>query len=244
VIADFEMATEAMLRYVVKKTAIKRGQSAAPQSSSSPCRAASPRWKRKRSRTPPPRLARSDVHHHPEEPMAAAHGNQPAGSRSRAGNMIVDIGGGTTEVAMIALAGIVAGQSLRIAGDEMNDAIIRYLRQKYNLLIGLQTAELIKTTIGSAFPLQVETAVEVRGRDIARGIPAMHRVTSEEIRDALAEPIFAIVEAIRRTPGRNSAGAFGRHSATRHCVDRRRRIAQKSGFPTQRRIRHLSVPGR
>jgi rod shape-determining protein MreB len=113
--------------------------------------------------------------------------------------MVVDIGGGTTDVAIITLMGIVAGHSLRIAGDEMNDAIIRYLRHKYNLLIGVRTAELIKTTIGSAFPLDVEAAVEVRGRDLARGVPGMQRVKSEEIREALAEPIFAIVEAVRRT---------------------------------------------
>lgn len=132
------------------------------------------------------------------EPMAAALGtNLPI--KEPSGNMIVDIGGGTTDVALIALAGIVSGHSMRIAGDVMNDAVVRYLRYKYNMLIGIRTAELVKTTIGSAFPLQVETGVEVRGRDITRGVPIMQRVTSEEIREALAEPVFSIVDAIHRT---------------------------------------------
>ena len=132
------------------------------------------------------------------EPIAAAIGvGLPVQTPS--GNMIVDVGGGTTDVAIITLAGIVAGQSIRIAGDEMDEAIIRYIRQKYNLLIGLRSAELIKEMIGSAFPLPVETTADIRGRDLARGIPGMQRITSEEVRDALVEPIFAIVEAIRRT---------------------------------------------
>lgn len=132
------------------------------------------------------------------EPMAAAIGaglpiRQPLGS------MVIDIGGGTTDVAVISLAGIVSGQSVRIAGDEMNEAITRYLKQKYNLLIGPKTAELLKITIGSASPLDSEQTVDVRGRDLARGIPCTQRVSSEEIRDALAETLLAIVDTVKRT---------------------------------------------
>jgi len=132
------------------------------------------------------------------EPMAAAIGaglpiRQPLGS------MVIDIGGGTTDVAVISMAGIVSGQSVRIAGDEMNEAITRYLRHKYNLLIGPKTAELLKITIGSASPLDSEQTIDVRGRDLTRGIPCTYSISSEEIRDALAEPLFAIVDTVKRT---------------------------------------------
>ena len=132
------------------------------------------------------------------EPMAAAIG---AGLQIQtpSGNMVIDMGGGTTDVAVITLAGIVSGRSLRIAGDEMDEAIIRYMKQKYNLLIGQKTAEVIKMTIGSAFPLLTEQHINVGGRDLTRGIPRSQSVSSEDIRDALAEPLYAIVEAVRRT---------------------------------------------
>jgi rod shape-determining protein MreB len=116
-----------------------------------------------------------------------------------AGNMVVDIGGGTTEVAVISLAGIVNSRSVRIAGDEMDEAIIQYIKRKYNLLIGEKTAEIIKKTLGSAYPLDTEKVVEVRGRDLAGGIPNVMKISSEEIRDALAETVFSIVDAIRVT---------------------------------------------
>lgn len=132
------------------------------------------------------------------EPMAAAIGvGLPIQEPS--GNMIVDIGGGTTEVAVISLAGIVFSRSIRIAGDEMDEAIIQYIKRKYNLLIGLRTAEIIKKTIGSAYPLDSEKIAEVRGRDLASGVPSMMKVSSEEVRDALAETVFAIIEAVRST---------------------------------------------
>jgi rod shape-determining protein MreB and related proteins len=132
------------------------------------------------------------------EPMAAAVGaGLPIGEPS--GNMVVDIGGGTTEVAVISLAGIVYSRSIRIAGDEMDEAIIQYIKRKYNLLIGDKTAEIIKKTLGSACPLDAEKVVEVRGRDLAEGVPSVMKISSEEIRDALAETVFAIVEAIRDT---------------------------------------------
>ncbi len=132
------------------------------------------------------------------EPMAAAIGaGLPIEEPS--GNMVVDIGGGTTEVAVISLSGIVVSRSIRIAGDEMDEAIIQYIKRKYNLLIGEKTAEIIKKTLGSACPLDTEKVVEVRGRDLAGGIPNVMKISSEEIRDALAETVFSIVDAIRVT---------------------------------------------
>jgi rod shape-determining protein MreB len=113
--------------------------------------------------------------------------------------MVVDIGGGTTDAAIITMAGIVKGCSVKIAGDEMDEAVARYVRHKYNMLIGPRTAEIIKKTIGSANPMHSEGAVDVRGRDLARGIPCIQRISSEEIRDALAEPVFAIIETVRQT---------------------------------------------
>lgn len=147
------------------------------------------------------------------EPMAAAIGaGLPVAEPS--GNMIVDIGGGTTEVAVISLSGIVFSRSIRIAGDEMDEAIIQYIKRKYNLLIGVKTAEIIKKTIGSAYPLESEKIVEVRGRDLAGGVPSVMKVSSEEIRDALAETVFAIVDAIRvtleKTPPELSADIIDR----------------------------------
>src|SRR5215471_3731783 len=133
-----------------------------------------------------------------EQPMAAAIGaglpvSEPVGS------MVVDIGGGTTEVAVIALGGIVTARSIRIAGDEMDEAIIQYSRKAYNLLIGERTAEDIKIKIGSAYPQKEEQSIEVRGRDLVSGLPRTVRMTSTEIREAMAEPIAAIVEAVKMT---------------------------------------------
>ena len=141
------------------------------------------------------------------EPMAAAIG---AGLpiQEPSGNMIVDIGGGTTEVAVISLAGIVYSRSIRIAGDEMDEAIIQYIKRKYNLLIGSKTAEIIKKTLGSAYPLDSEKVVEVRGRDLAGGVPNVMKISSEEIRDALAETVFAIVDAIRVTLNLRNDGYY------------------------------------
>ena len=118
--------------------------------------------------------------------------------------MIIDIGGGTTEIAVISLSGIVFSKSIRIAGDELDEAIISHLKKTYNLMIGERTAEEIKIKIGSAYPMEEETNMEVRGRDILAGLPKTITVTSEEIREALSEPLAAILEAIRialeRTP--------------------------------------------
>ncbi|MBL0714750.1 MAG: rod shape-determining protein [Desulfosarcina sp.] len=132
-----------------------------------------------------------------EEPMAAAIGaNLPITEPTC--NMVVDIGGGTTEVAVISLAGIVYSMSVRVAGDKMDHAIIQYIKRKYNLLIGERTAEIIKTTIGNAYPdsQNLET-MEVKGRDLASGIPKILTIDSEEVRVAISEQIDAIVEAVK-----------------------------------------------
>ncbi|NLH47519.1 MAG: rod shape-determining protein [Myxococcales bacterium] len=138
-----------------------------------------------------------------EEPMAAAIGaGLPITEPS--GNMVVDIGGGTTEVAVISLAGLVHCQSVRVAGDKMDAAIMQYLKRKYNLLIGEATAERIKMTIGTAYPTEEVMTMAVKGRDLVAGIPKTIEVNSDEIHDALIEPINTIVNAVRvaleRTP--------------------------------------------
>jgi rod shape-determining protein MreB len=138
-----------------------------------------------------------------EEPMAAAIGaGLPITEPS--GNMVVDIGGGTTEVAVISLAGIVYSQSVRVGGDKMDEAIVAYMKRKYNLAIGEQTAERIKIGIGNAYPLEQQLTMEVKGRDMVAGIPKTVVVNSDEIREALAEPTNAIVDAVlvalERTP--------------------------------------------
>ena len=143
-----------------------------------------------------------------EEPVAASIGvGLPIQEPS--GNMIIDIGGGTTEMAVISLAGVVFSKSIRIGGDEMDEAITNYLKRTYNLMIGERTAEEIKIRIGSGYPLEEEMTMEVRGRDLVAGLPKMISVTSEEIREALSEPITQIVEAVRitleRTPPELSA---------------------------------------
>ncbi|HTN87877.1 MULTISPECIES: rod shape-determining protein [Sorangium] len=138
-----------------------------------------------------------------EEPMAAAIGaGLPITEPS--GNMVVDIGGGTTEVAVISLAGIVYSQSVRVGGDKMDESIMAYMKRKYNMAIGEQTAERIKITIGNAYPLEQQLTMEVKGRDMVAGIPKTVVVNSDEIRDSLSEPTNAIVDAVlialERTP--------------------------------------------
>ncbi|NLB62977.1 MAG: rod shape-determining protein [Fibrobacter sp.] len=131
------------------------------------------------------------------EPMAAAVGmGIPVEDPS--GNMIIDIGGGTSEIAVIALYGIVCDASVRVGGDEMDDAIINYLRRTYNLLVGESTAEQIKFQIGSAFPLEDELEMEVKGRDLTAGIPRTMKISSVEIREALNEPVTQIVDSVKQ----------------------------------------------
>ncbi len=133
-----------------------------------------------------------------EEPMAAAIGaglpvSEPIGS------MIVDIGGGTSEVAVISLGAMAASKSIRVAGDEIDEAIIAYVRQTFNLFIGDRTAEECKITIGSAFPLEHEDSMEIRGRDLLTGLPCSRVITSEQVREAISDPIHQIVQAVKET---------------------------------------------
>ncbi|MFZ5516419.1 MAG: rod shape-determining protein [Candidatus Zhuqueibacterota bacterium] len=148
-----------------------------------------------------------------DEPMAAAIGvglpiNEPVGS------MVIDIGGGTTEIAVIALSGIVNDTSIRVAGDEMTDSIVQYFKRKYNLLIGENTAELIKCTIGSAAPYDEKASLTVKGRDLVAGIPKTVEINAEEVQEALTEPVNTIVEAVKlcleQTPPELSADILDR----------------------------------
>jgi len=210
VIADFDM-TESMLRYFIRKVNQHR-------------RLVSPRVviavpsgiteveKRAVKDSAERAGARSPVYL-VEEPIAAAIGvGLPIQEPS--GNMIVDIGGGTTEMAVISLAGIVYAKSIRIGGDEFDESIIQHLKKTYNLLIGERTAEDIKIRIGSGYPLEEELTMEVKGRDILAGLPKTITITSEEIREALSEPTSSILEAIRitleRTPPELSADLLNR----------------------------------
>jgi rod shape-determining protein MreB len=146
-----------------------------------------------------------------EEPMASAIGaDLPIGEPT--GNMVVDIGGGTTEVAVISLFGIVFSKSLRVAGDEMDEEIVQYMKRKYNLLIGEPTAEEIKITIGSASPPDKPLTMEVKGRDLIAGVPRIIQVSDSEIREAMREPIKQIIDTVKltleRTPPELAADIF------------------------------------
>ncbi|MEY4361694.1 MAG: rod shape-determining protein MreB [Actinomycetota bacterium] len=133
-----------------------------------------------------------------EEPMAAAIGaGLPVHEPS--GNMIVDIGGGTTEVAVISLGGIVTAQSLRVAGDELDEAIIQYLKKEFSMAVGERTAEDIKIQMGSAWPMEEEMTAEIRGRDLISGLPRTITLSTEQVREALAEPVSSIVDCVRTT---------------------------------------------
>jgi rod shape-determining protein MreB len=134
-----------------------------------------------------------------EEPMAAAIGaDMPITEAS--GNMIVDIGGGTTEVAVISMGGIVTSNSIRVAGDKMDEAVIQYVKRRYNLFIGERTAEQIKISLGNAFPSEEDAdTMEVKGRDVVSGIPKVLELTSAEVKEALTEPLNSIVDVVRTT---------------------------------------------
>src|SRR5258708_2506095 len=141
----------------------------------------------------------------------------------QSGNMIVDIGGGTSDVAVISLAGIVFAKSVRVGGDKMDEAIIQHIKRKYNLLIGERTAELIKMGIGNAYPTDEVLTMDIKGRDLVAGVPRTLTVSSDEIRDALAEPVNAIVEAGNATPARTPAEPPG------DIPDPRLRLARGGG---------------
>jgi rod shape-determining protein MreB len=199
VIADFE-TTEAMLRYFIQKV---RNRRALVRPRIVICVPNGITEVEKRAVKESAESAGAREVYLMEEPMAAAIGaglpvTEPVG------NMIVDIGGGTTEVAVISLAGVVFSRSIRVGGDKMDEAIIQYIKRKYNLLIGERTAELIKITIGSAYPTEEIQTMEIKGRDLLAGVPKTIELTDEEIRDSLLESINQIVEAVRvaleRTP--------------------------------------------
>jgi rod shape-determining protein MreB len=157
--------------------------------------------------------AKASEVHLVEEAMAAAIGaGMPITEPS--GNMIVDIGGGTTDIAVISLAGIVYSKAVRVAGNEMDEAIIQYIRKTYNLLIGERTAEAIKMEVGSAYPLEERMTMEIKGRHLIEGVPKTITITDEEIRESLAETVSVIVDAVRvaleRTPPELSADIVDR----------------------------------
>ena len=196
VIADFEV-TEAMLRYFINKTRVKRFPWQ-PKPRVVVCVPSGVTEVEKRAVFEATMQAGARQAYLIEEPMAAAIG---AGLpiQEPTGNMVVDIGGGTTEVAVISLGGIVVSQSIRIGGDEFDEAIFAHIKKEYNVLVGERTAEEIKFEVGSAHPLADELDVEVRGRDLLTGLPRTIQLSSEEIRGAVDEPTQAIVSAIKGT---------------------------------------------
>src|SRR3989338_830573 len=194
VIADFEI-TEAMLRYFIKKIHNHRVMVRPRMVIAIP--SGITEVEKRAVRDSALHAGAREVYL-VEEPVAAAIGvGLPIAEPS--GNMIVDIGGGTTEIAVISLSDTVFSKSIRIGGDEMDEAIIQHLKKTYNLMIGERTAEEIKIKIGSAYPLEQELTMEVRGRDLVAGLPKMITFSSEEIREALAEPLSQVVEAVRLT---------------------------------------------
>jgi len=194
VIADFEI-TEEMLRYFIlrahnRKTFVRPRVVIGVPSGITPVE--------KRAVRESAESAGAREIHLIEEPMAAAIGaDLPI--KDATGNMIIDIGGGTTEVAVISLSGTVTSQSIRVAGDKMDEALVQYVKRKYSLLIGERTAEIIKMTIGTAYPDEDPQSMEVKGRDMVTGIPKTLEISAEEVREALVEPINTIVETVRMT---------------------------------------------
>ncbi|TZE82248.1 rod shape-determining protein [Calorimonas adulescens] len=194
VIADFDI-TQAMLKYFIGKTNARSGIRKPMVVVGVPSGVTEVE---KRAVEEATFQAGAREVHLVEEPMAAAIGaglpvEEPTGS------MIVDIGGGTTDVAIISLGGIVTSKNLRIAGDEMDESIISYIKREYNLMIGERTAEEIKITIGSAYPKPKEETMEIRGRDLITGLPKTLKISSTEIMEAMKEPISAIIDAIKST---------------------------------------------
>ncbi len=194
VIADFEV-TEAMIRYFIRK--VHHGKSIASTRVVIGVPSGITGVEKRAVRESAQSAGAREVYLI-EEPMAAAIGaglpiTEPTG------NMIVDIGGGTTEVAVISLAGIVVSKSVRVGGDKMDEAIIHHLKRKYSLLIGEKTAEKIKMELGSAYPDDEKREMEVKGRDLVAGIPRTIVISDEEIREALNDPVSTIVAAVKET---------------------------------------------
>ncbi|MGQ0629545.1 MAG: rod shape-determining protein [Sporichthyaceae bacterium] len=194
VIADFEI-TERMLRYFIQKVH-KRRYFAKPRVVV--CVPSGITGVERRAVIEAASQAGARAVHIVEEPMAAAIGaGMPVAEAT--GSMVIDIGGGTTEVAIISLGGIVNAQSIRVAGDEFDEAIIAFVKKEYSLMLGERSAEQIKLTLGAALPIESEEAAEIRGRDLVTGLPKTIVVTAEDIRLAITEPVTAIVEAVRTT---------------------------------------------
>ena len=172
-----------------------------------------------------------------EEPMAAAIGaDMPVHEPS--GNMIVDIGGGTTEVAVISLGGIVTAQSVRVAGDELDDAIMQYVKKEFSLAIGDRTAEEIKIHMGSAWPLDEELTADIRGRDLISGLPRTVPLTTEQVREALAEPVVGNRRRGEDHARQDAARTGRRHHGAGHHGHRRRRAAGRDRPASRARDRH------
>lgn len=233
VIADFEV-TEAMLRHFIRK--VNKGRRSNPR-----VLIAIPSGitevERRAVRESAEQAGAREVYLI-EEPMAAAIGaGLPV--QAPAGNMIVDIGGGTTEVAVISLGGIVASESIRVGGDELDEAVMAYVKKEYSLALGERTAEEVKIALGSAWPLQEELQAEIRGRDLMSGLPRTIEITTNEVRDALAEPVHAIVDAVKstldKTPPELAADIMEQGitiaggGALLHGLDRR--LAHDTGMP-------------
>jgi rod shape-determining protein MreB len=204
VIADFEV-TERMLEYFIKKAHGRKMYVHPRIVIGVPSEIT--QVEKRAVRDSAMRAGASEVFLVEQAMMAAIGAGLPITEPS--GNMIVDIGGGTTDVAVISLAGTVYSRSVRVAGNEMDVAIIQYLKRKYNLLIGERTAEIIKMELGSAYPLKEEIRMDIKGRDLVEGVPKTLSISDEEIREALAETVATIVEAVRmaleRTPPELSA---------------------------------------
>jgi rod shape-determining protein MreB len=194
VIADFEV-TERMLRHFISK--VHRRKSLAKPRIIISIPSGVTEVERRAVRESALQAGARDVYLI-EEPMAAAIGSGLPIAEPR-GNMIVDSGGGTTEVAVISLGGIVYGRSVRVGGEKLDESIIAYLKRAYNVLIGERMAEAIKITLGSAFPLKEELRMEVKGRDLVTGLPRVMEITSEEIRTALEEALVQIVDTVKMT---------------------------------------------
>ena len=193
VIADFQV-TEAMLRHFIRK--VNKGRRNNPRVVIAVPSGITEVERRAVSESA--EQAGATAVHIVEEPMAAAIGcGLPVMDAS--GNMIVDIGGGTTEVALISLGGIVYARSVRTAGDELDEAIVSYMKRSYNLMIGERTAEDIKIRLGSAAPMSKEITLDVKGRDLVAGLPKTVTITSQEIREAMSDPLSTVVDAVRTT---------------------------------------------
>ena len=209
VIADFEVA-ESMLRYFIQKTHNRR-YLVRPRIVI--CAPSGVTAVEKRALREAAEATGAREVYLIEEPMAAAIGaGLPITEPS--GNMMVDIGGGTTEVAVISLAGVVFSRSVRVAGDKMDEAITEHIKRKYNVLIGERTAELIKITLGSAYPGNEIQTMEIKGRDLVASVPKTVEISDEEIREALMEPVRQIVESVRialeRTPPELASDIVGK----------------------------------